>query len=42
MANIDKANQTAAERMMEAVQVDWRPPAAGNEDLMSILEKMKA
>ena len=26
----------------EAVQVDWRPPAAGNEDLMSILEKMKA
>jgi len=26
----------------EAVQVDWRPPAAGNQDLMSILEKMKA
>ena len=26
----------------EAVQVDWRPPASGNEDLMSILEKMKA
>ncbi len=26
----------------QAVQVDWRPPAAGNEDLMSILEKMKA
>ncbi|MEX2160883.1 MAG: acyl-CoA synthetase FdrA [Anaerolineales bacterium] len=25
----------------QAVQVDWRPPAAGNEDLMSILEKMK-
>ncbi len=26
----------------QAVQVDWRPPASGNEDLMSILEKMKA
>ncbi|MEX1143490.1 MAG: acyl-CoA synthetase FdrA [Anaerolineales bacterium] len=26
----------------EAIQVDWRPPASGNEDLMSILEKMKA
>lgn len=25
----------------EAVQVDWRPPAAGNEKLMSILAKMK-
>lgn len=25
----------------QAVQVDWRPPASGNEDLMSILEKMK-
>jgi FdrA protein len=26
----------------QAVQVDWRPPASGNEDLMGILEKMKA
>jgi FdrA protein len=26
----------------EAIQVEWRPPAAGNEDLMNILEKMKA
>jgi FdrA protein len=26
----------------EAVQVDWRPPAGGNEDLMSILAKMKS
>jgi FdrA protein len=26
----------------ESVQVDWRPPASGNDDLMSILEKMKA
>jgi len=25
----------------EVVQVDWRPPAGGNEDLMSILEKMR-
>jgi FdrA protein len=26
----------------QAVHVDWKPPAMGNEDLMSILEKMKA
>ncbi|MCL5428415.1 MAG: acyl-CoA synthetase FdrA [Chloroflexi bacterium] len=26
----------------QAVQVDWRPPASGNEDLARILEKMKA
>lgn len=25
----------------QVVQVDWRPPALGNEDLMNILEKMK-
>ncbi len=25
-----------------AVQVDWRPPASGNEKLMSILERMKS
>ena len=25
----------------EVVQVDWRPPAGGNEDLMNILEKMR-
>ena len=25
----------------EAVQVDWRPPAGGKEDLMAILAKMK-
>jgi FdrA protein len=26
----------------QAIQVDWRPPALGNEELASILEKMKA
>ncbi len=25
----------------QAVQVDWRPPASGNEDLMGILERMR-
>lgn len=25
----------------EVVQVDWRPPAGGNEDLMSLLDKMR-
>ena len=24
------------------IQVDWRPPASGNEKLMSILERMKS
>jgi FdrA protein len=24
------------------VQVDWKPPAGGNEKLMNILQKMKA
>jgi hypothetical protein len=23
------------------IQVDWRPPASGNEQLMGILERMK-
>ncbi|MEX2143446.1 MAG: hypothetical protein WD740_02535, partial [Anaerolineales bacterium] len=27
---------------VDAVHVDWRPPAAGNEDLMDLLQKMKA
>ena len=26
---------------IECVQVDWRPPAGGNEELISILEKMR-
>jgi FdrA protein len=26
----------------EVVQVDWRPPASGNERLMDILSKMKS
>jgi FdrA protein len=26
----------------EAIQVDWRPPAGGNERLMSILQRMKS
>lgn len=26
----------------KVVHVDWRPPAGGNEKLMSILERMKA
>jgi FdrA protein len=25
----------------KAVQVDWRPPAGGNEKLMAILERMR-
>lgn len=29
------------EQGAEAVQVDWRPPAGGDEKLMSILDKMK-
>ncbi len=26
----------------QAIQVDWRPPAGGNEKLMSILERMRS
>lgn len=26
---------------VEAIQVDWKPPAGGNEELMSILKKMR-
>lgn len=29
------------EQGVEAVQVDWKPPAGGDEDLMSILNKMR-
>lgn len=29
------------EQDAQAVQVDWRPPASGNAELMSILEKMR-
>lgn len=30
------------DQQVEAVQVDWRPPAGGNEKLMAILERMKS
>ena len=30
------------DQQVEAVQVDWRPPAGGNEKLVSILERMKS
>jgi FdrA protein len=30
-----------AEQGVEVVQVDWKPPAGGNEELMSILKKMR-
>ncbi|MFN2135809.1 MAG: acyl-CoA synthetase FdrA [Candidatus Promineifilaceae bacterium] len=34
--------ESAQAQGAEVVQVDWRPPAGGNEDLMAILAKMKA
>jgi FdrA protein len=45
LAAINAGLQSFAESVVaqgaEAIQVDWRPPAAGNERLMAILERMK-
>jgi FdrA protein len=46
MAGINVGLESFAESLIaqeaDAVQVDWRPPAGGNEKLMSILERMKS
>ena len=33
--------ESLTEQGVETVQVDWKPPAGGNEQLMSILRKMR-
>jgi FdrA protein len=46
LAGINVGLESFAESMIaqgaEAIQVDWRPPAGGNEKLMAILERMKS
>ena len=46
LAGINVGLESFAESLVaqnaEAVQVEWRPPAGGNERLISILERMKA
>jgi FdrA protein len=45
LAGINVGLESFAESLVaqgaESVQVDWRPPAGGNEKLMAILERMK-
>jgi FdrA protein len=45
LAGINAGLESFAESLVaqgaESVQVDWRPPAGGNEKLMAILERMK-
>ncbi len=45
MAAINVGLETFTESLIEqdaqVIQVDWRPPASGNEQLMGILERMK-
>ena len=46
LAGINVGLESFAESLVaqdaEAIQVDWRPPAGGNEKLMAILERMKS
>ncbi len=39
---LESFTQSLLEQGAEAVQVDWRPPAGGNERLMGILERMRS
>jgi FdrA protein len=40
-AGLESFTESVVAQGAEAIQVDWRPPAAGNERLMAILERMK-
>jgi FdrA protein len=46
LAGINVGLESFAESLVaqgaESIQVDWRPPAGGNEKLMAILERMKS
>ncbi len=46
LAGINVGLESFAESLVaqgaESIQVDWRPPAGGNEHLMAILERMKS
>ncbi|MBK5108996.1 MAG: hypothetical protein JJE12_12735, partial [Anaerolineales bacterium] len=38
---LETFTESLAEQEAQVIQVDWRPPASGNEQLMGILERMK-
>jgi FdrA protein len=39
---LESFTQSLKDQESAAVQVDWRPPAGGNEKLAALLERMKA
>jgi FdrA protein len=39
---LESFTESLAAQQAQAIQVDWRPPASGNEKLMAILERMKS
>ena len=41
-AGLESFSESLVAQEAAAIQVDWRPPAGGNEKLMSILERMKS
>jgi FdrA protein len=38
---LESFTESLAAQGAQVIQVDWRPPASGNEKLMAILERMK-
>jgi FdrA protein len=40
-AGLESFAQSLSEQQAEVIQVDWRPPAGGNEKLMGILARLK-
>ena len=40
-AGLELFTESLAAQDAPVIQVDWRPPAGGNQKLMSILERMK-
>jgi FdrA protein len=38
---LESFTESLAAQNARVIQVDWRPPAGGNEQLMGILERMK-
>jgi FdrA protein len=41
-AGLESFTESVVIQGAQAIQVDWRPPAAGNERLMAILERMRS
>ena len=39
---LESFHESLVAQQAKAVQVEWRPPAGGDENLMAILEKMRA